>query len=96
LVTALYHLFETIPTVKKAYVAQIFDPERDKNAHPIIAIETIGDWEKLGASIGIVLSGLKLPDPVDSIPMTGKGGLESYFLKNCKPFYESEQGELNI
>jgi hypothetical protein len=41
------------------------------------------------ASAGIVARDVQSPDPpVDFLQITGRGGIEDYFLRECKPFYE--------
>jgi hypothetical protein len=90
LVAALYHLFEEMPAVKKAYIAQFRDLDRDETSHPIVAVETSGNWNEIQTAIAIVIKEVKFTETVDMMPMTGKQGLEDYFRKKSKPFYELE------
>jgi hypothetical protein len=40
----------------------------------------------------MVVQGVPIPDPpVDFLPMTGKGGPEEYFTKDCKPVYSRKR-----
>ena len=89
LVDALSRLFKKTREVKRAYVAHFFNPERDEKPHTLIAIEVSGDWDKVMASAGIVARDVPSPDPpVDFLQMTGRGGIEDYFRRDSKPFYE--------
>ena len=83
-VSALYHLFEKTPSVEKAYVAEFFDPRRDKKPHPIIAIRTTGDWAELNASITIVLGALDPRETVDIFQMTGQKTNGSFFYEEMQ------------
>ena len=89
LIAALTRLFKTYRAVKRAYVAHFFNPECDEKAHTLIAIEVTGDWDSVMAGAGIVAREVPSPDPpTDFVQITGSGGLEDYFLRDCKPFYE--------
>lgn len=89
LVAALTRLFKKTRAVKRAYVAHFFNPENDEKAHTLIAIEVTGDWASVMAGVGIVARDVPSPDPpTDFIQITGSGGVEDYFLRDCKPFYE--------
>jgi len=87
LVEALGRLFQRIPGVQSAYLAHYFNPETTVPPHTLIAIEADGEWDPISAATGIVINAVKIFDPpVDVIPL-GKSGLESYFRKECQPFY---------
>lgn len=89
LADALSRYFKTQKGVKKAYLAHFFHPERDEKPHTLIGVEFSGDWDSIMAGAGIVARDIPIPDPpVDFLPIAGKGGVEDYFTKDCKPFYE--------
>jgi hypothetical protein len=88
LLTGLTKLFARSKEVKRAYLAQFYNPAQDDKPHTIIGIEVSGNWDKIAARAGIVVQNVKVPDPpVDFVQITGKGSLDSYFLKECRPFY---------
>lgn len=92
MVASLTTLFANHPNVKAAYLAQMFDRTRDEKPHLVIGIETEGDFETVLREVGVVASDTA-PDgePVDLIRVTrSKSGIEDYFLKSVKPFYERE------
>lgn len=92
LVSALCSLFEKLKSVKKAYLAHFFNPERDEKAHALIGIEVDGNWDEVIAQAGLVSRDIKIPDPpIDFIQISGKGGVEDYFLNDCKPFYKRKR-----
>lgn len=89
LADALSRYFKTQKGVKRAFLAHFFHPQRDEKPHTLIAVEFTGDWEPIMAGAGMVARDVPIPDPqVDFLPMTGKEGIEDYFKKDCKPFYE--------
>lgn len=89
LVDALSRFFKKKKQVKRAWIAHIFNPDDGQKQHTLIAVEVSGDFDELSAEAGIVINSVRIPDPpVDVMPITGKGGLEDYFLKQTKPFYE--------
>lgn len=91
LVDALSRLFKKTKEVKRAYVAHFFNPERDEKPHSLIAVEVTSNWDMVSACAGIVARDVPSPDPpVDFIQITGTGGLEDYFIRECKPFYEKK------
>ena len=96
LVAALTGLFKNKKQVKRAWLAHFLNPERDKHPHTLIAIETTGSYDEIAAEVGIVASNANMPDPpLDIIQITGReGGVEDYFLKKAKPFYERRFGGL--
>lgn len=86
---ALSRLFSKVKEVKRAYVAHIFIPKKDKKPHTLIGIEVEGNWDQVVAQAGLVVRDINIPDPpVDFIQVPGHGGPEDYFLDNCEPFYE--------
>jgi hypothetical protein len=92
LVKALTRLFKRTPEVRRAWVAHFFNPERNEPAHTLVAIEVTGDWNTVMASAGMVARDVPSPHPpVDFLQIRGGGGLEDYFLRGCKPFYEKKR-----
>lgn len=89
LVDALGRFFKKKKQVKRAWIAHIFNPDDGQKPHTLIAIEASENFDEVSAEAGIVISSVRIPDPpVDVMPIAGKGGLEDYFLKQTKPFYE--------
>lgn len=94
LVDALSRLFEKKPDVIRAYVAHVVYPTGDAAAeqqkgHTLIAVEAIGEWEELASSIGMLVREVQCPDPpVDLMRLAGNGGIEDYFTKDTRPFFE--------
>jgi hypothetical protein len=88
LAAALTRYFKKTKQVKKAYLAHFFNPEHDEKAHTMIALEVSGDWDSVMAGAGMVARDSEVPDPpVDFLRITGKGGIEDYFTRDCEPFY---------
>lgn len=88
LVAALSSYFRATKAVKRAYLALFSNSARDERPHILIAIEASGDWGHITSCIGPVVQGVPVPDPpVDFIRLEGRGGIEDYFIKQCKPFY---------
>ncbi len=91
LVEALTRLFEKNGRVRKAYLAHYLNPERGEKAHTLIALEVDGDWDQASAEAGLVASQVEVPDPpVDFLQIAGRGGIEDYFTRSVKPFYERQ------
>ncbi len=89
LIEALTRYFKGTKQVKKAYIAQFFNPEDGEKPHTLIAVQVDSDWEPVMAGAGMVARDSEVPDPpVDFLQITGLGGFEDYFKKNCKPFYK--------
>ncbi len=89
LVEVLARYFKTTKEVKRAYLAHFCNPERNEKAHTLIAVEMNGNWDLVMAGAGIVARDVQIPDPpVDFLQITGRGGVEDYFKRDCKPFYK--------
>lgn len=88
---SLSRLFSTLPEVKRAWVAQYYNPSSGEQAHTLIAIEQSGDWAKIGGQFGIVANSVVVPEPpVDFMQLSGRGRIEDYF-ENVDPFYQRIQ-----
>jgi hypothetical protein len=89
LVEALTRFFKTKKQVKRAWIAHFFNPDRDEKPHTLIAVDASDAFEEITSEAGIIARNVKIPDPpVDFLPITGRGGIEDYFVKDTKPFYE--------
>jgi len=89
LVDALRRVFVTLPSVKKAYLAQYVNPERDPDPGLIICVETDGrlPWQTVVADAGMVANSvLQMHKFVDFMPYTATG-FTAYFDKQ-QPFYQ--------
>ena len=88
LADSLARLFKSIPRVKRAYLAQIFNPEGGDKPHTLIAIEASGDWLEVVSQAGLVAREINIPDPpLDFLRLTSQDGLGTYF-KSQEPFYQ--------
>lgn len=90
LIDSLTKIFQEMPEVKSAYLAQCLNHDRDNLPGLLIAIEASGDWEKLAAMAAHACAGLSQDfDFVDFYPL--KQGhpqaLEEYFYQKVKPFF---------
>lgn len=89
LVEALTRFFKTKRQVKRAWIAHFSNPDRDERPHTLIAVDVGDGFEEVSSEAGIIARNVKIPDPpVDFLPITGRGGIEDYFVKDTKPFYE--------
>lgn len=88
LVEALTRFFKTRKQVKRAWVAHFSNPDRDEKPHTLIALEVSEGLEEVISEAGIVARDVNIPDPpVDFVTISGRGGIEDYFLNDAKPFY---------
>ena len=89
LIAALSRLFTTRWGVKRAWLAHFFNPAHDKAPHTLIALEVTADYETILADTGTVITSVTVPDPpVDVLRVTGREGIDQYFLKQAQPFYQ--------
>lgn len=89
LANALSRFFKTKKFVKRAWIAHYHNPEDGQKPHTIVAVDATGNFDEISGEIGIVLRDIAIPDPpVDVMPITGKGGIENYFLHETAPFYQ--------
>ncbi len=89
LADALKRYFGKRNDVKRAWLAHFYNPETGEKPHTMIALEVSGDWDQISGEIGIIAESVEIPDPpLDLIQITGRGGIEDFFLKKIKPFYE--------
>jgi hypothetical protein len=86
LVDVLKVHFATRPEVSAAYLVQIGYP--DQKPHPLIGVETTGDWKTLSDSIGRIIAAAAPGQIVDATPIdrTDKDGLSSALIQT-RPFY---------
>ena len=76
--------------MKRAYLAQLYNPEHDEKPHTLIGIEVSGNWDQVVAEASIVMKDIEIPDPpVDFIQIKGNDGIDDYFLNKCQPFYKN-------
>lgn len=92
LVEALSRLFSTMPSVKRAWLAQYFQPGYDEKPHSLIGVEHTGDWPAIVGPAGVVARNVIVPDPpVDFFSVTdatkSPEGIEDYFRDEIEPFY---------
>jgi hypothetical protein len=87
LVKALNRIFANDPSINSAYLGWIHDESSDVPPHYIFAISMNGDWKKLTDAIGSIVTEIIGDEIVDFMRITGRGGIENYFIENTKPFY---------
>ena len=79
----------TKTTLAEGTTIQIQNIEHNGKPHTLIALDVSEKFDEVSAEAGIVIRNVSIPDPpVDFMPITGKGGLDDYFVKETKPFYE--------
>jgi len=84
----LIDLFSKKTEVKAAYLGWFHDPATADPPHYIFAFETTGEWRTLTNEAGFIAQHhLGNDQIVDFLQINGKGSLESYFIKETKPFY---------
>lgn len=91
LANTLTRFFGNKKEVKRAYLAHFYNPNHDEKPHTLIGIEidSGASWEEIAGGAGMVANGVNVPDPpVDFLRITGKGGVESFFVNESKPFYK--------
>lgn len=88
LLETLKKLFAKDKRVKRAWIAKFLDPRVDRQPHSLLALEVTKDFDAVMTDIGVVVDGIDIPHaPLDLIQITGKGGVDDYFLMESKPFY---------
>lgn len=92
LADAISRLFGRYRTVKKAYLAEYLDPERDSNPGIIIGVDldAPGDWNSVLKDSSVVIASVRHKHKfVDFIRFEAeRGGIASYLETNVRPFYE--------
>jgi hypothetical protein len=87
LVEALRHLYTKLTKVRAAYLAQYFDPSRDKAPGLLIAIDAEEDLDRIISESGICSQGLTPNhDHIDFVQLR-QSGLQKHFAQ-VKPFYK--------
>jgi hypothetical protein len=87
LVESLQRLYARLPNVRAAYLAQYFDPSRDKAPGLLIAVDASDDLESIISESGICAQGLTPDhDHLDFVQFQ-QSGLRVHFSQT-KPFYK--------
>jgi hypothetical protein len=91
LVEGLKVLFATKPDVIGAYLVQIAFEGQDEAAHPLIGVETTGDWQALAQQMSGVMKEAPGDTVIDMIPIdrANPQGVTQALLQT-KPFYARE------
>ena len=91
LADALSQLFARIPEVAAAYVVEIMVEGSDEPAHPLIGVDTKGDWQALSQQMGEVMKTVPLETVVDLLPIdrAAPTGIMQALLQT-PPFYNRE------
>ena len=75
--------------MRRAWIAHFHHPSQGEAAHTLLAIEASGNFDALAAETGLVARDITIPDPpLDIMAIAGGGGIEDYFVRQTKPFYE--------
>jgi hypothetical protein len=91
LVAGLKDLFARSPEVIAAYLMEIAIEGQNEPPHPMIGVETEGDWQGLSQAMGEVLKATPLETIVDLLPIdrAAPTGLMQALLQS-PPFYARE------
>ena len=88
LITALKKYFETQQNVTAAYLAQIYDGSEKTPPHPIIGIETAGEFPSIQKGAGeIAVEAFEDGNIVDILPI-GPDAVSEYMKTQTQPFYK--------
>jgi hypothetical protein len=88
LVCELRGYFRTQDKIESAYLAQIFNGMKDEAPHPVVAIETSEDFDRIQRECGKIAGKvLGENESVDFIPL-GKDKVSEYLTKQTQPFYK--------
>lgn len=92
LVDGLKTLFSHHPQVEKAYLAQMYDPTSGTPPHPVVGIQSSGDFSVIVRDAGLVSEQtLGKGQFVDFSQLhPGEGDLSDYMLRSVEPFYSAE------
>lgn len=90
LANALSRLFARYKSVRAAYLAHFFNPERDDRPHTLIGIDADEDWEAIVGDAGMVARAVLPQDEVvDFLRVSpDESGVSQYMLQETKPFYK--------
>jgi SseB protein C-terminal domain/SseB protein N-terminal domain len=92
MITALRSHFARRSQIQAAYVCLMHDPSIDEQPHLLVGILADGDFEIVSREAGSVINDTA-PDVCDVMRIVvGDTGPSSYFLAECKPFYERSLG----
>lgn len=95
LIESLRVLFANRRDIVRAHILEVSFSDRNEPPHPLIVIETEGNWDKVSGEVG-ELSAAILPDVLIDIirfdPSDPDAGLLP-FIANSKPFYQREVTE---
>lgn len=90
LVGTLARLFRKHSSIRAAYLAHFFNPERDEQPHTLIGIDAEGDWESIVGEAGMVATEVMPKSTiVDFVRVSPDDtGVSQYMLQETKPFYK--------
>jgi len=84
----LIRLFSTIPSVKAAYLAQIFIPNSGIPAHPVVGIEMHGNLNEIADELTKVIKKNIPPEEcIDVVPTNTKNYID--YFSTIEPFYKA-------
>jgi len=95
LVNALKVAFAKTPNVLRAYLVQIAFPDQAQAPHPLIGVETIGEWQPISAEIGRVAHAVAPGTVLDVVQIdrtAARTALNDALLKT-EPFYVAARRE---
>ena len=88
MVKALSELFTRNRSIKAAYLAQFFNPERDERPHILIGIDAEADWGRIVGEAGMVASEVVGHDEIVDFIRIDDAGVSRYMTNQTKPFYK--------
>ena len=86
-VNSLSAFFSGKPDVISAYVGWMHDPASDDPPHYIFAFDISKNYDDLSKEAGFIVNEILGGEIFDVIRISGRGGIEDYFVNSSKPFY---------
>jgi hypothetical protein len=88
IVESLKKLYARSPSVRKAYMAWIYNPSSGEPPHYIFALDLHANAESVFHESGFVARQFLGPDEIVDFIEIDESGLSDYFVNQTKPFYE--------
>ncbi len=90
LVQALKNHFESQSNINAAYLAQIYDGNKNDTPHPVIGIETVGEFDGVQREVGeIAKKALNNGEYADCIQL-GTDEVSVFMINQTEPFYRKK------
>ena len=91
---ALSRFFAGRREVSAAYVAEAVMPGAGSDPHPVIGIETSGNFGKLAGELGVIIRAVTGPGVIIDLVQVDVGAhdaISQYLLRETKPFYQRKK-----